>query len=227
MRIQLLRSRWCLSVTAALLVAAVYAAPARCKESYYMIVYAAQREPSVPRYTHTFATFVKATGNGTDNAQREIDELTISWIAASEEVVLARVRPEAGINLNLRDTQRMAKSHDERLTMWGPFEIREELYHRALKQKKRLESGTVYYKALDYRFRPESAINCIHAVSDIDLDQGLLDTGAASGEEASRMVANHLRRWMIKPEKTHKWVGERLGLDDSVVTRRSLDEKPR
>jgi len=29
---------------------------------------------------------------------------------------------------------------------------------------------------------------------------------------------------MIKPEKTHDWVGKRIGLDDHSITRRSWDD---
>jgi hypothetical protein len=221
MRIHRRATRWQFGVVPALVVAACITVPARADESYYMMVYAAQRSPKDARYTHTFATFVRATGNESDNATREIEQHTISWIAASKEVVLARVRPETGVNLDLRDSLRLAAALEERVTMWGPFEIRKPLYDRALKRIEQLESGRMQYKAIDFRFRPESAINCIHAVTDLDADKGLLDTGGACGEEAGRIVMEHLRRWIIAPDTTHDWLAERLGLDESVVVRRS------
>src|SRR6266849_8471790 len=208
----------------ALLLSNVLLLEARADESYYMIVYGAQRTPNVPRFTHTFATFVKATGEGDDKSKYKIEEHTISWIAKTKEIVVARARPEPGVNLCLEDSLRLAVALEEKTSMWGPFEIKKELYDRALKQIDRLESNKVEYKAIDRRFRPESAINCIHAVSDLDADDGLLDVGTASGDEASRAVAGHLRRWMIKPEKTHDWVGTRIGLDDHSITRRSWND---
>jgi len=178
----------------------------------------------VPRFTHTFATFVKATGEGNNKTKYKVEEHTISWIAQTKEIVVARAKPEPGVNLSLKESLVLATSLEEKVSMWGPFEIKKELYDRALKQIDRLESNKVEYKAIDLRFRPESASNCIHAVSDIDADDGLLETGTACGDEASQAVATHLRRWMIKPEKTHAWVSKRIGLDDYSITRRSWDD---
>jgi len=198
---------------------------ARADESYYMIVYGAQRTPNVPRFTHTFATFVKATGEGNDKTGYKVEEHTISWIAKTKEIVVARARPEPGVNLSLKESLVLAAALEEKVSMWGPFEIKKELYERALKQIDRLESNKIEYKAIDVRFRPERASNCIHAVSDIDADDGLVDVGTACGDEASRAVASHLRRWMFDPEKTHDWVSGLIGLDDKTVTRRTWESK--
>jgi hypothetical protein len=209
---------------AALLLANAFCLASRAEESYYVIVYGAQRTPNVPRFTHSFATFVKATGEGADKTKYKIEEHTISWIAKTKDIVVARAIPEPGVNLSLKDSMELAASQKEKVSMWGPFEIKKELYDRALKQIDRLESNKVEYKAIDLRFRPERAINCIHAVSDIDAGEGLLETGTASGDEASRMVVEHLRRWMIKPENAHNWVSKRIGLDDYTLTHRKWDE---
>jgi len=213
-------------LAAALVLATDFAPTAQADDSYYLIVYAAQRAPTTPRFSHTFATVVKVTERGTDRSKCKVEEHTISWIAKTKEIVLARAKSEPGANLSLRESLRLAASLDEKISMWGPFEIKKELYDRALKQIDLLESDKVQYKALDVRFRPETAINCIHAVSDLDTDEGLLDTGAACGEVASRMVALHLRRWIIRPETTHAWVIKRLGLEDYAITRRIWDEWP-
>ncbi len=208
----------------ALLLANLSLHEARADESYYMIVYSAQRTPNVPCFAHTFATFAKATGEGKDKTKYKIEQHTISWIAKTKEIVVARLRPEPGANLSLKASMELAASLEEKVSMWGPFEIKKELYDRALKQTDRLESNKVEYKAIDFRFRPERAINCIHAVSDIDADDGFLDVGTACGDEASRAVAGHLRRWVIKPEKTHDWVSKRIGLDEHSITRRAWDD---
>jgi hypothetical protein len=208
------------------LLGAVFCQPARADESYFMIVYAAQRTPNVPRFTHTFATFVKVTGEGADTAKYKVEEHTISWIAKTLDIVVARARPEPGVNLTLADSRKLAATLDEQVTMWGPFEIKKELYDRALKQIERLESGKVQYKAVDGRFRPEAS-NCIHAVSDIDVDDGALQAGTAFGNEASQLVAEHLRRWIIQPEKTHAWISERLGLDKDSIAHGTNEDKPR
>ena len=60
--------------------------------------------------------------------------------------------------------------------------------------------------------RPYVASNCIHAVCDIDAQEGLLNTGVKYGERASCLVVDHFRRWMINPNQTHQWIYDRLGL---------------
>jgi hypothetical protein len=44
---------------------------------------------------------------------------------------------------------------------------------------------------------PGTASNCIHALSDIDTDTRLLETGTARGEAASYLVLEHLQRSVI------------------------------
>lgn len=110
-----------------------------------------------------------------------------------------------------------------RVSCWGPFQIRKELYERAVRQIARLQSGMVQYKAADIGYRPAAATNCIHAVSDIDSDNGLLDTGGAYGEAASALVARHFERWMVGTGQTHEWVYDRLNLRRYVIVRRHLE----
>src|SRR6516164_6251805 len=141
-------------------------APSRAqetKESYYMTIFSAQANSRDPRRTHCFATFVKAAG--TDDAAKDspIEIHTISWMPQSLEIVILRRRPELGVNLDLESSLRWAASKGSRVSMWGPYQISKELYDRAVKQEARLNSGLVLYKAVDRRFRPGTASNCIHA----------------------------------------------------------------
>ena len=109
--------------------------------------------------------------------------------------------------------------------MWGPYQINKDLYDRALKQEARLNSGLVLYKAVDRRFRPGTASNCIHAVADLDMDNGLLHSGQGRGDAASHQVAQHLNRWIIHPEQTHAWVASRLGLNGDSVSPPELEQR--
>jgi hypothetical protein len=79
----------------------------------------------------------------------------------------------------------------------------------------------VAYKVLDRGYRTRCAFNCIHAVSDIDADPGLLDTGAAYGVQAGLLVVQHFRRWMVNLDRSHEWVSARLGLTGLAVERRA------
>jgi hypothetical protein len=196
--------------------------PALAEEFYFVLVFGHHGPSNLPRSTHTFATFVKATGEGPWADQYTVESHTISWSPATLAVRAARLRPEAGINLDLEASLHWALSLGARVSCWGPFQIRKELYDRALRQIARLQSGRVQYKAADSGFRTEAATNCFHAVSDIDTDHGLLDTGAAYGEAASYLVACHLERWMVGPLQTYEWVYDRLKLRPYSIVRRNL-----
>lgn len=197
---------------------------ANAGEAYYAIFFSAQRTPNDPRFSHTFATFIKTDSEGSGKGPGVIEKHTISWMPATGDVRLARLMPEKGRNLSLAQSLELASSEEERVSMWGPFEIKRDLYDRALKRIKLLESGKVSYKVVDERFRPGLACNCIHAVCDVDFDDGLMHTGAEWGDAATATVIEHLRRWIIKPEKTHDWLTKELGLDMATVIHRRWEE---
>lgn len=194
------------------------AGAARADEAYYMIIFGQQDASRQVDTAHTFATFVKARGEGPDRAKYRIESHTISWMPRSLDVKVLK-RPEQGSNLTLKDTLDHSRKIKSGVSMWGPFAIKQELYERALRQEARLNKGDIGYKALDLRFRPNEASNCIHAVSDIDTDKGLLETGTAHGDEASFMVLQHLGRWIVNPDQTHEWVSQRLDLGKDIVRR--------
>lgn len=196
---------------------------AQSGEAYYVVVFSHQGRPNLPRSTHTFATFIKATGEGSWPEQYAIDSHTISWSPGTLAVRALRFHPEQGVNLDLDASLHWALSVHARLSRWGPFQIQKELYDRALRQIALLQSGAVQYKTIDTGYRPARALNCIHAVSDIDADEGLLDTGIARGEAASALVAAHFRRWMIEPGQVHEWVYHRLGLSRYPITLQHLE----
>jgi hypothetical protein len=203
-----------------LLLAALLVDPktARADDEYFMIVFGQQAGADQRELTHTFATFVKATGKGLDKAKYAIDSHTISWMPRSLGVKFLK-RAEEGVNLDLKDSLRHAKEVKADVCMWGSFRIKKELYDRAVRQEARLKKGDIDYKALDRLFRPNTAMNCIHAVCDIDTDNGLLATGTASGVDASYLVLTHLSRWIIDVDKTHEWIGVRLDLGKNIVRR--------
>jgi hypothetical protein len=196
--------------------------PAR-GERFYMLIFSAQRAWNLPRYTHTFATFVNAGGR--PDPQDFFESYTISWLATTKKVCLFRLWPEPGANLDLTTSLEWALSVQARISMWGPFRIQKGLFDKALAQKARLESGTVQYKVFDPGFRPHIAMSCIHGVCDVDRDRGPLWTWFRYGESASRSVAVHFLPWMIDPRQTHSWVSDRLGLAHYPIINRELPEE--
>jgi hypothetical protein len=210
------------------LILLVAGAPLHAREAnefYYMVMFSAQTPSNDPRLTHSFATFVKATGTGDSAEDYRTEVHTISWMPRSLNIRILRRRLEPGVNLDLQSSLRWAESRNCRVLMWGPYEIDQELYDRAIQQEARLRSGRVLYKALDRRFRPGIASNCIHAVSDLDVDNGLLDTGHGRGHAASRQVAQHLNGWIIDRGQTHSWVANRLFLTDPAADRWDLPQQ--
>lgn len=183
----------------------------RAEDAYYLIVFANQRETNLPRYSHTFATFLKVTTSDQGNPP-VVEPQTISWLPESMQVQ-ARLLPERGKNLSLPASLKLAKELDARVTAWGPFRIKKELHDSALRRIRQLESGAVAYKMVDVATRPAAASNCIHAVSDLDVTPELLATGTARGESASALVIQHFRPWLIRPEVTHNWLLDELGLN--------------
>ena len=123
------------------------------------------------------------------------------------------------MNLDLEQTLRFARGLSARVYEWGPYRIRPELYERGLRQIERLNSGAIQYKALDGAWRPDAASNCIHAVSDIDADDGYLTVDGAYGVPASARVVEHLSRWLIQPGREHPSIDEKLGLSGQPITR--------
>lgn len=225
MRLARIFARFLVAVVILLVVASAQSRGQEASESYYMTIFSAQANSRDPRRTHSFATFVKAIGTGDSAKDSPIEIHTISWMPQSLDIVILRRRPEPGANLDLQSSLRWAKSMNSRVSMWGPYQIDKQLYDRAVEQEASLNSGRVLYKAIDRRFRPGIASNCIHAVSDLDIDNGLLHSGQGRGDAASQQVVQQLNRWIIDPGQTHAWVASRLGLTDQPVNQRDPEHR--
>jgi hypothetical protein len=101
-------------------------------EFYYLTVFAFQGEPNLPRSAHTFATFIRASGDGPCPENYRLEAHTISWYPAGGAIRAARLLPEPGVNLSLPATLCQARLLGARVSRWGPFQIHRELYDRAL-----------------------------------------------------------------------------------------------
>lgn len=195
-------------------------------ECYYLVMFASKQIPwNNPNYSHTFATFVKATTEGLSLDRCRIETVTISWFPATMRIRTLSLRPETGMLLDLPTTFRWAQDNGTRVSMWGPYQIQPELYERSRVRACQLHSGTIRYKLIDRLHRP-GTVDCIHAVSDMDVDAGLLQSRAAYGDAASFIVLHHFCRWIIHPEVTHDWLIGRLCLDGYCLLRRDFCSRP-
>ncbi len=185
-------------------------------DRYFMIMFASQGDPPMPRTSHTSATFIKTSGSGQLNTDK-VEVHTISWLPASAVIEPVRLRPVPGKNFDLLGTIAYAKALNTPTWSWGPFAVKKELYDRALKQVANLNSGSISFIVLDRRFRGQGASNCIHAVADVDLDHGFIETGLAHGKAASEEVLKHLERRIEPTTEDLGVLFERLGVTQEIV----------
>jgi hypothetical protein len=180
------------------------------EDSYFVTVLAHQGVTNRLRLAHSFAVFTKVSGND----KEKVENHTISWLPANADIKIVRLRPEAGKNFDLKTTLDMARMRGLRVSVWGPFSIKKELYDLGLRRIAELDSGKFGFIALDGRDRGNGAMNCIHALSDLDPRREPLETGTAHGEAASELVVEHLRPSFLPKQPDTSWLRRRLGLSE-------------
>ncbi len=148
---------------------------------HFMVVWSYQSPDDDVVKAHTFASFYA----GADLANRKNDPPTISWLPSTGAV--HPFSTEKGRNFSLSQTLTMAKRAGAQVKLWGPYEIRPELYHRALSRIHLLNSGRIAYSMLG---TGPSAMNCIEAAGDLTREP--LETGMSWGFEATSEVVRHL-----------------------------------
>jgi hypothetical protein len=201
---------------------------ATAQEAYYVLMFGSQQTPSNPNYSHSFATFVRATCPEEDSKPGTcaLEAHTISWLPANLRVRTCALLPEEGNNFDLHTTLRYAYGNRERVSLWGPYQIDPDLYERALRQIALLESGKVLYKAVDVGFRSDHVSNCIHACSSIAEGYRLRVASPGWGQMASYAIVKRYQPWVIDEQQTHDWVASALGLDEYPIIYRRW-ESPR
>jgi hypothetical protein len=194
---------------------AMIARETRGEEFYYAMIFGSQSKPKLLQYTHTWATFIRAVGEGPDANQYSISEHTISWLPQSLDVRTWSVLPEPGVNLDLYPTLDAVYRDHEHVTMWGPFRIHPVVYQRSLQVKAILESGAAEYRAISTA-RNLLVSDCIHAVAAIDPIFGRGHYPLIRiGKPASRYIARQVmtRSVFDQWQEDHTWLIPRLGLD--------------
>ncbi|QDU59225.1 hypothetical protein Pan216_00520 [Planctomycetes bacterium Pan216] len=203
------------------------------KSRYYMVIFAYEGGTRLRPRAHCFASFLKTTPRDSRvHVSRKLSDLrvttspprnqkvetkTISWYYTSEEMRMFSP-PQRGVNRSLDWTLKFAAKHRLNVYQWGPYEIKPELYKRAIKQHDRLRNGHMLWSALDVVGRSRgSACNCIHAIADIDTRHGRLRTGISVGRSASEKLATHLRPWIIEPSRQYDWLEAHLGIEKRPI----------
>jgi hypothetical protein len=209
-------------IAIALVLVFLAASAAQGQDKYYAVVFGYQDGRNRCCEAHSFAHFVQVRPQADGPAI--VDEATISWLPASGRVKLLK-RAEPGRNHTLKESLEAVKPGIA-LAQWGPFEIKEELFHRAKKQAQLLSSGGILYKAVEPLAREAGrAVNCEHAISDVIHNPGepFIKTGTARGHQGSYLVAVHLKSLMIEPGVAHVWLNRSLGLNQYAIAMGSWD----
>src|SRR4051794_20119573 len=194
---------------------AMAAGEARGGEFYYVMIFGSQSKPKLLRYTHTWATFVRAVGEGPDANSYSLDQHTISWLPQSLDVRPWSLLPEPGVNLDLYQTLDAVYHNREHVAMWGPFRIQLQVYERSLGVKAILESGRAEYRAISTA-RDLLISDCIHAVAAVDPVFGRDHYPLVRiGKPASRYIAHEfmMRSLFDQYQYNNAWLVPRLGLD--------------
>src|SRR4051794_4980508 len=161
----LVRRLWAALLAA--LVVSLASSSVAAAERYYVLVFGSQSHPKLLRYTHTWATFVRAVGEGPDPSGWAVEQHTISWLPRTLDVRVWNPSPEPGIILDLYQTLGAVRAHDEHVTLWGPFVITPDLYERSLRIDQILQGGAVQYRAISTASNLLIS-DCIHAVAAVD-----------------------------------------------------------
>jgi hypothetical protein len=101
------------------LASAISAGEARGEEFYDVMIFGSQSRPKLLQYTHTWATFIRAVGEGPDASNYALYQHTISWLPQSLDVRTWTILPEPGVNLDLYQTLNAVYHDREHVTMWG------------------------------------------------------------------------------------------------------------
>jgi hypothetical protein len=202
--------------------------PAPPGERYYTLIFGSQSTPLRPRYTHTWVTVVRVSDQGPGKPP-QIEPLTISWMPATLDIHPMRFRVECGVNLDLQQSLENAVAHQERISMWGPFEMRTGVYRKFLIQREFMMSGRVGYQCIDSigeAARMGNGCDCIHALTDMDSMFGRREYPLTKfGDKASENIVKVImqRDILINPAQTHDWLMPVLGLDCYHIVRRCVN----
>jgi hypothetical protein len=202
------------------------AGPARGQEAYFLLMFGSQQTPPDADHSHSFATFVRVCYNGPQPGVPVIESHTISWLPRNLDIRVLALLPEPGHNFDLHTTLRFVLGDCQRVSLWGPYQIDPELYCRAMRQIRLLESGQVRYKAVDSGYPSDRVSNCIHAIGAVAEGNRVRVLSPGWGETASFSLLERFRPWIVDCSHTHPWVASALGLNCYPIIYRNF-EHPR
>jgi hypothetical protein len=199
-------------------------------DRYFALIFSSQATPKLPRFTHVWATMVKVSNVELPPDRWVVQVDTISWFPATLVVRTLRLRPERGVNLNLRDTLAVVQNQGQHVSVWGPFEMCQSSYCDFMIQKARLESGQVLYQAIDKWRDPKNVSDCIHSLTDMDrMNDRSAYPLSRFGDEAADQFVKVLRERgrFIASGPSVEFAYQILGLQCYSIARRTCESTRR
>ena len=189
---------------------------------YYLLLFGGQGNLLRPRTAHTWATYVRAEPRPDGTVC--LEQFTISWLPATLTIRPWAVRSEPGVNLDLDRTLKFMSGGWQRISLWGPYEVREEHFRSAARHRRDLEAGAYTYRVFDFCQINPHVSHCVHAVTRADpafyrASPPILWYGSIG----TAPVAYALMKSGVvtDPRTTHDWLLPALGLDDRTFIRRT------
>ena len=202
------------------------AVPVPPGERYYLLLFGSESVPKRAVLTHTWGTVVRVPPPAADGTPPAVEAHTISWMPRTLVIRPFRLSVEPGVNLDLPATMDLVTGQQQRVTLFGPYEVRPSLYRRALVQKAYLEAGSIGYQGFDLigeAGRRGNGSNCIHALTDTDPKLGRAGyLTAGNGGYSTGFIRDRLvkREAILVPATTHDWLLPALALDPATLRRR-------
>ncbi len=165
-------------------------------DRFFIIPFAYEDRGNHPEHSHSFISVIRVLaddkqpkltpGLETQKYQnREFEAFTISWLPEDFmtnpnlcvfDGPLSRTIPKnnkcpisPGRNFNLEETIKLAVDQKNAVAMWGPYEIKQGGFDRAVKRKELLDGGTIKYRADDRLYQKDKvAISCFHAMAGLE-----------------------------------------------------------
>jgi hypothetical protein len=205
-----------------LIVAATLAVgpPVRADE-HYLTIFTAESTPFRPEKAHTFVAVTRIPAGGDP-----VETHSISWLAATTVVRGVALRPEEGRNFTLAETFAIIHRDCLRVSVWGPYRIRPELFCLLRDQSQRLDSGAVKYKGTDTLVPSRVAMNCYHAIWNVSHPLRKYAGPFTCGDTTGGKTVHLFREWIVCPERTHDEILSVLGVDQEPLVRRPHDYWP-
>src|SRR5436189_2695165 len=163
---------------------------------FFIVTFAYEERGNHPEHSHSFISVIRVLADTKEPEptaglkiqkykNREFEAFTISWLPEDFmtnpnlcvfDGPLSRTIPKnnkcpvsPGHNFNLEETIKLAVLQKNAVVMWGPYEIREGGFDRAVKRKELLDGGTIKYRADDRLYQKDKvAISCFHAMAGLE-----------------------------------------------------------